>query len=90
AKTINNSMLIKASDALAGIIKNRELNSEYIIPKFKDEKTTINITAAIANEVAKEAMKIKATAIRINMGEILKRTEELFKNYDKIEKDLGE
>lgn len=88
AKAVNNEMLIGASNALAMLIKSNELNSENIIPKFKDEKSTMAITIAIADEIAKQAVKTKAAAKIITKKEILKNTKELFEKYNKLEKNL--
>ncbi len=88
ANTITNEMLIGASNALAMIIKDSEINSENIIPKFKDETSTMKITIAVANEVAKQAVKTKATTQKNNEKQNIKEMKELFKKYNKLEKCL--
>ena len=88
ANSVNNEMFIGASNALAMMIKDSEINSENIIPKFKDEKSTMEIIIAVANEVAKQAIKTKVTKQRNNEKQNIKEMKELFKKYNKLEKCL--
>lgn len=88
ATSVNNEMFIGASNALAMTIKNSEINSENIIPKFKDENSTVRITIAVANEVAKQAIKTKVATLKNNEKQNIKEMKELFKKYNKLEKYL--
>jgi malate dehydrogenase (oxaloacetate-decarboxylating) len=53
ASDINDEMKIAAAKAIAGYIKDEELNEDYIIPSALDR----NVTAAVANAVAEAARK---------------------------------
>ena len=53
AKDINDEMKIAASEALAGLITDEELSSDYIIPKAFDKR----VGAAVAKAVAEAAKK---------------------------------
>lgn len=48
AKDINDEMKIAASEAIAGIIKEDELNEEYIIPDAFDKRVAENVAKAVA------------------------------------------
>ena len=54
ASDINDEMKIAAAEAIAAIIKDDELNEEYIIPDVFDEKVSRNVAKAVS-KAAKES-----------------------------------
>ena len=65
ATDINDEMKIAASEAIAAIIKDDELNEDYIIPDAFDEKVAKNVAKA----VSKAAIKSGVARITGNGGE---------------------
>ena len=65
ATDINDEMKIAASEAIAAIIKDDELNEDYIIPDAFDEKVAKNVAKA----VSKAAIKSGVARITGNEGE---------------------
>jgi len=59
AKEINQEMNIAAAKAIADLIKDEELNSEYIVPAAFDDR----VGKAVAKAVAKAAIKTKVNRI---------------------------
>jgi len=53
AKEINEEMKLAAAYAIANIIKNDELNSEYIIPDPFDKRVAIEVASAVAEAARK-------------------------------------
>lgn len=48
ASDINDEMKIAAAEAIAAIIPDRELNSEYIIPDIFNKRVTLDVASAVA------------------------------------------
>ncbi len=88
ASNINTEILISASNALASLINKKELSEINIIPKFKNEAATIEITTAIAKEVAKIAIKTHSATKKTSAKEIENKIKKMFLEYEKIERNL--
>ncbi|MBR0088751.1 MAG: NAD-dependent malic enzyme, partial [Clostridia bacterium] len=52
ATDINDEMKIAASEAIAAIIKDDELNEDYIIPDAFDERVAKNVARAVSKAAA--------------------------------------
>ena len=48
ATQINEKMKVAAVDAIAGLIKDEELNPDYVIPAAFDERVAPEVAAAVA------------------------------------------
>ncbi len=69
AKEITPELKIAASKALAGMIKEENLNETNILPDLFD----FRIPSIIAGEVAKEAIKLKLNKIDVNPEDVSKK-----------------
>lgn len=75
AKQINEEMKIAAAHAIASLIEENELNSEYVIPGPFDPRVAPSVAAA----VAKAAMETGVSRISVDPNEVLENTEALVK-----------
>ncbi len=70
AREVNNEMLLAAAEALAGIVTDKELNPNYIIPKVLD----FRVAPAVAQAVAKAAIDTGAAKVAADPDRIAERT----------------
>ena len=70
ARTINEAMKIAAARAIAGLIAEKELSPDYIIPKSMD----FRVPPAVAQAVARSAMETGAARIEVDPEVIARRT----------------
>jgi malate dehydrogenase (oxaloacetate-decarboxylating) len=73
ARLINEEMKIAAANAIAGLISEDEIRSDYIIPKPFDPRVAPKVAAA----VAKAAVDTKVARINVDTEEIERRTRKL-------------
>lgn len=73
ATHINEKMKQAAVEAIAGLITEEELASDYVIPRPFDPR----VAPAVAAAVAKTAMETGVARLKINPEDVRKRTEEL-------------
>lgn len=59
AKTINEEMKLAAAEALAGLVADEELTSDYIIPKAFDKRVGPAVAAAVAEAARKTGVSRK-------------------------------
>ena len=70
ARVINEAMKIAASQAIAGLIPEKELNTEYIIPKGMD----FRVPPVVAAAVARRAIETGVAKIEVDPEIIAQRT----------------
>ena len=73
ATMINEAMKIAAAYAIANLIKDEELNSDYVIPAAFDKR----IAPAVAQAVAKAAMDSGVARTKVDLAEIAQRLSHL-------------
>lgn len=73
ATHINEKMKIAAVEAIASLVSERELNSEYVIPAPFDPR----VAPAVASAVAKAAMETGVARIKVDPEEIAEKTRQL-------------
>ena len=73
ATHINEKMKIAAVEAIAGLIREDELNADYVIPGPFDSR----VAPAVAAAVAKAAMETGVARLKVNPEEIKEKTMEL-------------
>ncbi len=73
ATHINEKMKIAAVEAIAGLIKEEEINADYVIPGPFDPRVAPNVAAA----VAKAAMETGVARIKVDPEEIKEKTKRL-------------
>ncbi|MHB1405195.1 MAG: NAD(P)-dependent malic enzyme [Desulfitobacteriaceae bacterium] len=73
ATMINEAMKIAAAYAIANLIKDEELNSDYVIPAAFDKR----IAPAVAQAVAKAAMDSGVARTKVDLAEITQRLSHL-------------
>ena len=73
ATHINEKMKVAAVRAIAGLIKESELNENYVIPAPFDERVAPEVAAA----VAKAAMETGVARIKVDPEEIKEKTRKL-------------
>lgn len=70
ARIINEEMKIAAARTVAGLVSDKKLNPEYIIPKGMD----FNVPPAVAAAVARAAMESGVAKIKVDPERIAQRT----------------
>ncbi|GLB58484.1 NAD(P)-dependent malic enzyme [Cytobacillus sp. NCCP-133] len=73
ATHINEKMKVAAVEAIAGLIKEDELNADYVIPGPFDPRVAPEVAAA----VAKAAMETGVARIKVNPDEVKEKTKSL-------------
>lgn len=73
ATHINEKMKIAAVEAIASLVSERELSSEYVIPAPFDPR----VAPAVASAVAKAAMETGVARIKVDPEEIAEKTRQL-------------
>lgn len=73
ATHINEKMKVAAVEAIAGLIKEEELSSDYVIPGPFDPR----VAPAVAAAVAKAAMETGVARIKVDPEEVKERTQRL-------------
>ncbi|MFB6467709.1 NADP-dependent malic enzyme [Cytobacillus sp. Hz8] len=73
ATHINEEMKVAAVEAIASLIKEEELNPDYVIPAPFDPR----VAPEVASAVAKAAMETGVARVKVDPEEIKKRTSEL-------------
>lgn len=72
SRQINDEMKIAAAHGLAGLVKESELEPEFIIPNPLD----LRVPSAIAAAVAKEAIATGQARLKVDPGKVASRTRE--------------
>lgn len=73
ATHINEKMKVAAVEAIAGLIREEELNADYVIPGPFDPR----VAPAVAAAVAKAAMETGVARLKVDPEEIKEKTEKL-------------
>lgn len=80
ARAINEEMKVAAATAIASLIREDELNEDYIMPKASD----VRVVPAVASGVAEAAMKSGVARIVVDPRSIAERAAKLVERHSKI------
>jgi len=80
ARSINEEMKVAAANAIASLVRNEELNEDYVIPKASD----VRVVPAVASGVAEAAMKSGVARIQVDPKNIAERAAKLVERHSRI------
>ncbi len=83
ARAINEAMKLAAAEAIAGLVSDKELKPNYILPKGTD----LRVAAYVAEAVARAAMETGVARIKVDPEEVRRNT--LSYVYEGILEPLG-
>lgn len=82
-------MLVDAADAIANSVGRLELNAEYIVPDFNNQKAATKTTAKVAEAVVRAAVDAGVAGAKIDPKESSDNFRRMVKRYSRIEKLIG-